>query len=69
MLVRGASMQGVQRDGKLTRRWDLLHTGVSTDAATPRMAWLMALTSLLYLVVEVRRALLEQHTGAECVHA
>lgn len=43
----------MQLDQRLTRRWDLFTTGVTTDAATPKMAKLMALTSLLYLVVEV----------------
>ncbi len=47
-------LQGYQQDRTLTVPWwDLWHSGVSTDARTPRCAWAMAATALLYLVVEV----------------
>jgi hypothetical protein len=49
---------GLQRDKRRTRPWwDLVATGVSTDAATPRCAWAMIWTAGLYLVVQVRRTL------------
>jgi hypothetical protein len=45
---------GAQRDRTRTRPWfDLVNTGVSTDAATPRSAWAMLAAAGLFVVVQV----------------
>ncbi|KIY91568.1 hypothetical protein MNEG_16396, partial [Monoraphidium neglectum] len=44
---------GAQRDRTRTRPWfDLVNTGVSTDAATPRSAWAMLAAAGLFVVVQ-----------------
>jgi hypothetical protein len=46
-------MQGVAQPRTLTRKKDLLTTGVTTDAFTPKGASIMMISCLLYLTVQV----------------
>lgn len=58
---------GLQKDRVVTRPWhDLLRTGVSTDAATPRCAWAMLATAGLYLVVQVWQGCVCVAEGGAC---
>lgn len=51
--MRVAGPQGKPVSRTLTRKWDLLGTGISTDAFTPKGAMVMMLSCFLYLTVQV----------------
>ena len=46
-------MQGKMKDKTLTKPWDLLSTGVSTDSFTPLGAVLMGASVFLYSFIQV----------------
>ena len=56
-------LQGVAINKKLTRKWSLFGTGVTTDSFTPKGAIIMVGTVLLYAIIQVQ-SLLRQCSSA-----
>ena len=56
-------LQGVAINKKLTRKWSLFGTGVTTDSVTPKGAIIMVGTVLLYAIIQVQ-SLLRQCSSA-----
>ena len=46
-------LQGKAINKRLTKKYDALHTGVTTDNYTPSGAIIMVVTVLLYAIVQV----------------
>lgn len=46
-------LQGKAINKRLTKKYDVLHTGVTTDNFTPSGAIIMVVTVLLYAIVQV----------------
>ena len=50
-------LQGVAINKKLTKKWSLFGTGVTTDSFTPKGAIIMVGTVLLYAIIQVQSLL------------
>lgn len=64
-------LQGTAINKKLTRKWSLFGTGVTTDNFTPKGALIMVASVLLYAIIQVPRplfprALLEKRFTWQC---
>lgn len=53
MILTPSLVQGFAINKRLTRKYDVLHTGVTTDNFTPSGAVIMVATVLLYAIVQV----------------
>jgi hypothetical protein len=52
LLFAPQNWKGKAIDGKLTKKWSLLQTGVTVDGDTPKNARIMMFTALSYLIVQ-----------------
>ena len=48
-----ADLQGLAMNKKLTRKWSLFRTGVTTDNFTPKGAIIMVASVALYAIIQV----------------